>query len=189
MTFDAIPDAGDTPREKALSKLVGELERHVARDGWEQPIRLFALVRTGTVIKVDPAAAARLPEDAVKAAEADPEHMLSIEQDKVPATHDLESLIGALSWPDVVDGAAIAVERIVLPPEAQEDMPTDEAEALTYLMEHPERQDVRLAAGVLRTGEKWTAVRTRGNDDDLLVLSGPDLADGLVAALAATFED
>src|SRR5665648_8012 len=60
-------------------------------------------------------------------------------------------------------------------------------EALAYLMAHPDRQDVRMAVGVLRSGESWCAVRTRANDDDDAVAGGRDLVPGLVEAVTATF--
>ncbi len=68
-------------------------------------------------------------------------------------------------------------------------MPSDPDEALSYLAEHPEREDVRLAVAVLRDGPSWCAIRTRRNDDPTQVALGPDLVPGLVAALTATFED
>ena len=67
-------------------------------------------------------------------------------------------------------------------------MEDDPDEALAYLMGHPERQDVRLAVGVLRSGESWCAVRTRTNDDDASVAGGADLVPGLVEAVAATLD-
>ena len=65
-------------------------------------------------------------------------------------------------------------------------MPAGQDEALAYLMGHPDRQDVRIAVGALRTGETWSAIRTRAHDDDAAVAMGPDLVPGLVAALRAT---
>jgi hypothetical protein len=55
-------------------------------------------------------------------------------------------------------------------------------------MAHPDRQDVRIAAAVLRTGEVWTALRTRAHDADDAVAGGPDLVPGLLDALRATFD-
>ncbi|WP_454300390.1 hypothetical protein [Salana multivorans] len=45
---------------------------------------------------------------------------------------------------------------------------------------------MRLAAGVLRTGESWCAIRTRSHDDDLEVAGGQDAVPGLVEALRTT---
>jgi hypothetical protein len=78
------------------------------------------------------------------------------------------------------------VERFVVPPEAERDLPDDPEQALGALLSHPDRQDVRLAVGVLRDGTSSCAVRTRSNDHDFAVGTGPDLAPGLVHALADT---
>ena len=64
----------------------------------------------------------------------------------------------------------------------------DDDAALAYLMAHPDRQDVRIAVAALRTGEAWTALRTRAHDADGDVASGPDLVPGLTEALRATFD-
>ena len=63
-------------------------------------------------------------------------------------------------------GAALTVERIIVPPEVEEQAPADPEAAVEFISNHPERQDVRLAAGVLRSGESWTAVRARAFDQD-----------------------
>jgi len=57
------------------------------------------------------------------------------------------------------------------------------------LLAHPERDDVRMAVGVLRSGESWCAVRTRSHDEDTSVIGGPDLVPGLVEGLRATLEN
>jgi hypothetical protein len=67
-------------------------------------------------------------------------------------------------------------------------MPPDDDAALAYLMAHPDRQDVRLAVGALRTGETWSALRLRSADADDDVAGGPDLVPGLLEALQATFD-
>ena len=77
----------------------------------------------------------------------------------------------------------------MVPPEAEVAMPQDHDEALAYLQEHPERQDVRIAVSVLRNGPSWCAIRTRLNDSPTAVALGPDLVPGLIEALRATFQD
>lgn len=170
-----------------LADAVVEIERHVAGGGWDAPVRVFALVSTARALEVEPDLAERLGADVVLAAQADAGHLISVEQDSLPAAETLEDLLARLSWPDTVDGAAVVVERVVLPPAAEEAMPADPDEALAYLMAHPDRQDVRMAVGVLRSGESWCAVRTRANDDDGAVAGGRDLVPGLVEAVTATF--
>jgi hypothetical protein len=171
-----------------LAEAVREIERHVATGGWDGPVRVFALVRTARALEVEPGLAAQLPDDVLALAARDPAHLTSIEQEGLPAAGDLEELLGGLSWPDGVDGAAVTVERVVLPPAAEEGLPDDPDRALTYLAEHPDRQDVRIAVGVLRDGSSWCAVRTRINDSDDAVGQGATLVPGLVAGMLATFE-
>ncbi len=176
-----------TPATAHLADAVREIERHVATAGWDGPVRVFALVSTAAALEVEPQLATQLPPEVVALARADAGHLTSIEQEGLPAAGDLEDLLARLSWPGTVDGAAVVVERVVLPSTAEEAMPADADAALEYLMNHPDRQDVRLAVGVLRTGESWCAVRSRADDSDDSVGGGPDLVPGLVAAVAATF--
>ena len=176
-----------TPVQVALAGAVREIERHVATAGWDGPVRVFALVRTAAALDASPELADQLPPDVVAAAQSDPTHLTSVEQEGLPPATDLEELLGGLLWPGTVDGAAVVVERVMLPPAAEEEMPADDDAALAYLMAHPDRQDVRIAVGALRTGESWTALRTRAHDADADVAVGPDLVPGLLEALRATF--
>ncbi|MGC0143505.1 MULTISPECIES: PPA1309 family protein [unclassified Pseudactinotalea] len=177
----------DESRSHALAAAVIELERHAAAGGWDAPVGIYALVRTADALAENPAVATQLGAEVVAAAEADPEHLTSIEQDGLPESANLEELLAQLAWPETVHGAAIVVERIVVPPEAEQGMPSDPEEAVAYLMGHPDRQDVRVAAGVLRSGESWCVLRSRANDSDDAVAGAPDAVPGLVHALAATF--
>lgn len=171
-----------------LADAVHEIERHVATAGWDGPVRVFALVRTSSALEAEPGLASQFSADVVAAAMNDPHHLTSVEQEGLPPSDDLESLLGSLAWPETVDGAAVVAERVVLPAEAEAAMPDDADEALSYLMQHPQRQDVRLAVGVLRSGQSWCAVRTRQADADDAVAGGPDVVPGLVAAVAATLD-
>ena len=63
------------------------------------------------------------------------------------------------------------------------------AELEKWVTKHPERQDVRMAVGVLREGTRQAAIRLRSKDADTEVLSGPDLVPNLAEALLATFEE
>lgn len=171
---------------RSLADAVHEIERHVASGGWDGPVRVFALVHTAAALATEPSLAAQLPAEVVAAARADEHHLTSVEQEGLPPSDDLEELLAGLSWPATVDGTAVVVERVVLPSAAEEAMPADPDEALGYLMSHPDRQDVRLAVGALRTGETWCAVRTRANDADDQVAGAVDLIPGLVEAVLAT---
>jgi hypothetical protein len=178
----------DQPRHQALTDAVHEIERHVASGGWDGPVRVFALVETARALATEPSLEAQLPVAVVELARQDPTHLTSIEQEDLPPAGSLEDLLAGLSWPPGVDGAAVVVERVVLPPAAEEGMPEEPDDALRYLMDHPDRQDVRIAVGVLRSGSSWCAVRTRANDADDAVGGGPDLVPGLVSAVATTLD-
>lgn len=159
-----------------------DTERHVARLGWDQPPRLFALVRTALLQEREPSLQQQL-------AEADPDSLTAVEQEGLTPTADLESLLGRISWPEGVEGAAIAVERIVVPPEAERDLPADPRAATDALMEHADRKDVRLLAACLRDGQQICLLRQREHDTDDAVAVGQDLAPGLTHALALTLRD
>lgn len=181
------PAGPEGPAQRALAEAVAEIERHVATGGWDGPVRVFALVRTQAALAAEPALASQLPPAVLSVAASDADHLTSVEQEGLPASDDLEGLLGAIAWPDGVDGAALTVERIVLPPEAERDLPADPDQALTALLAHPQRQDVRLAVGVLRDGPSWCAVRQRAADRDDAVGQGAEVVPGLVEALRATF--
>jgi hypothetical protein len=159
-----------------------ETERYVAGAGWDQPPRLFALVRTAGLLEHEPHLADQLEQ-------GEDDGLTAIEQDGLPDTSSLESFLAQLAWPDDVDGVALAVERLVVPPEAERDLPEDPDEAAVALAEHPDRKDVRLLVAVLRDGESTCLLRQREHDTDDKVASGPDIAPGLVQALSATLQD
>lgn len=171
-----------SPTFTALRDAAAETERHVARVGWDQPPRLFALVRNASLIAREPAMRAQL-------GQADPNAYSSVEQTGLPPTSHLESTLGGIAWPAEVDGVALAVERIVVPPEAERDLPDDPDAAVDALAAHPARKDVRLVVAVLRTGDAVCLLRQRDHDEDDAVAIGRDLAPGLVHALRATLEE
>ena len=176
-------------RSRALARAVTETEAHVAAFGWDQPVRVFALARTAEALRTDPDLAEFLDASAVEEARTDPELLTVVEQEGLPAAADLEHLLAQLAWPESVHGAAISVERLVLPPAAQEeaDAITDATERLAFLQARPDREDIRMVVGVLRSGESWCALRSRAHDDDASVYQGEQLVPGLVEALATTF--
>ncbi|MBD7920201.1 hypothetical protein H9657_18165 [Cellulomonas sp. Sa3CUA2] len=186
------PSADDTAPEararRALADAVREVEHHVAAAGWDAPVRVFALVRTQEALAAEPGLADQLAPEVLAAALADDQHLTSVEQEGLPDADDLEALLGGLTWPPTVHGAAVTVERVVLPPGAEDDLPSDPEAAVAALLAHPQRQDVRLAVAVLRGGPSWCAVRTRAHDSDDAVGLGPDLVPGLVEAVRATLE-
>jgi hypothetical protein len=174
------PPAGANP---TLDRLTLDLERHVASGGWDQPTHLFALVETVELVRREPALAADL------GLAAEPGSLTPVDQGDLPEHGSLDELLGGIGWPTEVLGAAVTVERLMLPPDVERDIPAAEGEALRWLGEHPDRQEVRLVVAVLRDGSRASAVRMRAHDDDTSVLTGRDLVPGLADALAATFAD
>jgi len=181
-----------TAADDSLSGLLREIENHVAAGGWDQEARLFALVPTRELLAREPGLASLLGIDhgggpgAVGAASMP---MTPVEQEELPDYASLEELLMGLAWPSDVAGAALVVERVVLPPEVEAELPSDEAQALAVLSTHPLRQDVRLAVAALRGGGRCAAMRFRLHDDPVAVLTGADLVPGLTEALASTLED
>lgn len=167
-----------------LTRLVVDVERHVAARGWDQPPQLYALVETAELLRREPQLAQQLGLLTSAAGELTP-----VEQGELPAHASLEELLGGVAWPPEVLGAALAVERLMVPPLVEDELPQDEQAALRWLAEHPERQDVRLVVAVLRDGTRAAAVRVRGHDDEMSVLTGPDLVPGLADALGETLRD
>ncbi len=158
-----------------------DTERHVARSGWDQPVRLFALVPTRELLEHEPQLAAGMAtHDAVTGA------LSAVEQDDLPGSSGLEELLARIAWPEQVAGCALAVERIVVPPDAERDLPDDAAEALRAVADHPARADVRLLVAVTRDGSARCLLRQRAHDSDDRVALGEDIAPGLVHALRAT---
>ena len=166
-----------------LDQLTLDIERHAAAAGWDQPPHLFALVETADLLRREPQLADQL------GAVGDPASLTPVDQGDLPEHASLEELLGAISWPPEVLGTALTVERLMVPPSAEQDMPQQESAALRWLAEHPHRQEVRLVVAVLRDGSRSAALRMRAHDDETSVLTGSDLVPGLADALAATLAD
>lgn len=159
-----------------------ETERHVAAAGWDQAPRLFALVRTAGLLEREPHLRDEL-------GHGDDGAMTAIEQEGLPSTSSLETILARLAWPQEVDGVALAVERLVVPPEAEQGLPENPDQAAEALAAHPDRKDVRLLVAVLRDGASACLLRQRDHDTDDRVASGPEIAPGLVQALLVTLQD
>ncbi|MFD7277416.1 PPA1309 family protein [Streptomyces sp. NPDC059862] len=170
-----------------LTRAVLEIDEYTSGLGWDQPARLFALVDTAQLRAQEPALAAQLGlGDEQEAAGLTP-----IEQDEVPTDKPLDEFLGTIAWPDAVAGCALTVERLMLPPSAEAQVPEDldEAALTKWVARHPERQEVRMTVAVLRDGARESALRLREKDSPTEVLTGSELVPGLAQALAATFED
>lgn len=184
--FDPGVEAGvEAGADPALAAAVLEIEAHVARAGWDQPGRLYALVDTASLLVQEPALAAAMGLDGDVA----PGSLTSVEQEELAPDQPLEQLLETIMWPENVAGCAAAVERLVLPPEVDADIPEEASAAAAFAREHPLRQEVRMVAGATRTGATYCALRLRSHDDDQSVVGGADLVPGLLALLVATLQE
>lgn len=162
-----------------LTAALIEVERHVARSGWDQPARLFALVRTADLIAAEPGLAEHLqhgPGDGYT----------SIEQEEFSAGADLADTLARIAWPATVDGCVLALERTFVPPEVEAELPDDPHQAALVVAEHPKRLDLRVVVGVTRDGGNHGVARIRGTEAELL--GGTDLVPALTLALSRTLD-
>lgn len=169
----------------ALRTAVREIETHASEAGWDQPARLYALVPTSDLLAREPALAAAMGLDEVTAAGS----LTPVEQDDVPVDKPLEAVLGRIMWPAEVFGCAAVVERLVLPPTADGELPEDPGAAEQYAADHPDRQEVRIVAGATRDGATYCALRMRSHDDAFSVLESPDLVPALLELLRSTLEN
>ncbi|MEU0113331.1 PPA1309 family protein [Streptomyces bobili] len=170
-----------------LTRAVLEIDEYASGLGWDQPARLFALVDTARLRTQEPGLAAQLGlADAPETTGLTP-----IEQDEVPTDKPLDEFLATIAWPDAVVGCALTVERLMLPPSAEAQVPQglSEAKLTQWVAGHPDRQEVRMTVAVLRDGARDSALRLRQKDSPTEVLTGSALVPGLAEALSATFED
>lgn len=163
-----------------LSRAIAEIEQHVGADGWDQPPRLYALAEADELLRRAPVLAAELGIEPSGSAER---ALIPIEQE-MPDT-SLEELLSTISWPDEVVGAALVVERIVLPEGVEESVPAD-TDVNEWAQRHPERTDVRIVAAALRDGPRASALRVRGHETEGDLIRDPEFSPDLSAALAET---
>lgn len=166
-----------------LRVAVVEVERHASQAGWDQRARLFALVRTADLAVAEPDLAVELG-----IGDGMVELFTPVEQELDDHADTLEELLSRIVWPDTVEGSLAVVERLVLPPDVEEAVPDDPMAAAEFAAAHDAREDVRIAAGVLRSGESHCVLRLRSHDSDAALLHGPDVVPGLIAALRETLE-
>jgi hypothetical protein len=187
-TISTMNSAGPAPI--MLEAVAAEIEAFVGQSGWDIPPTLFALVPT-RLLAADPAAATVLSGDQPVDAEAIAETAITpIAQEELP-DEPLDEILAQIGWPDEVIGCALSQEIVMLPPSAEpelDDLSIDSAASVA--VDHPDRREARLVVAVLRDGRSAAVLRLRGTaetGDDLL--TGPDLAPNLVAALSATLKD
>jgi hypothetical protein len=165
--------------DEGLATAVLEIERHAAEAGWDQPARLFALVETARLAEREPQLATGLGDA----------RLTPIEQEGLVPGRALEDQLAEISWPDTVHGCAALVERVVLPPDVEAQLPDEPGPAATFAAEHPDRQEVRIVAAATRTGASYRALRLRAHDQDESVLTGPELVPGLLELVRGTLDD
>lgn len=176
-----------------VGSIAREVEEFVAAGGWQQPPQLFALVPTAELLSQQPELADSLDPDA---------ELTPVAQDSLP-NDDLAEALATIAWPELVQGCALAQEIIVLPPDAEEELPevdessgvsaTDVERLKQAAAGHPQRTEARLVAAVLRDGPAACVMRLRGvrtGSDDAEpgeeIVEHPELAPNLVDALRAT---
>lgn len=174
-------DIGNT--DPALAAAVLELETHASGQGWDRPATLYALVDTAALAAKEPALAALMGLDDFSAAGS----MTPVEQEQL--TRPLEEVLPSISWPAEVVGCAAVVERLVLPPGVDDEIPEEPAAAEAFARQHPDRQEVRMVVGVTRAGASYCALRLRAHDDPESVVAGDDLVPQLVDLLRGTLEE
>ncbi|WP_431680362.1 PPA1309 family protein [Kitasatospora sp. KL5] len=186
MSDAPLTPAGDglPPAASPLTRAALEIDEYAATLGWDLPARLFALVDTAALRKADPRLARQLG-----LADNEATGLTPVEQEELPAGAELDKFLGTIAWPDQVAGCALVVERLMLPPGAEQSRPKNatEKELAGWVANHPQRQEVRITAAVLRDGSREIALRLREKDVAREVLTGPDLVPGLTDALLATF--
>ncbi|WP_158886410.1 PPA1309 family protein [Amycolatopsis anabasis] len=141
--------------ETSVAALAREVEEFVASGGWDQPPQLFALVPTEALIREQPELAEQL---------GDAGPLTPVAQEALPEG-DLAEALATIAWPDAVAGCALAQEIIVLPPDAEAELPDEgagDAERLRQAAaDHPRRTEARLVAAVLRDGQGACVMRLR----------------------------
>jgi len=175
----------------ALAAALLEIDRHLEEGGWDQPPRLYALVRTAELVREEPALAKTLglpdPADVV-----DGEQLTPVEQETPQSGQPLDEWLSGIGWPAEVLGCALAHEVLALPPSAEADIPAGaDADPIAWAAAHPKRREVRMLVGVLRDGARASMLRVRATsaDEPDDVVSGDDLAPRMADALAATLVD
>lgn len=174
----------ELPADPALAAAVLEIEAHIATGGWDQPARLYALVDTARLVAQEPALAASMGLDDASGQGS----FTPVEQEPLPPGQALERTLESIAWPGDVAGCAAVVERLVLPPDVDPEIPDDPAEAERFAREHPLRQEVRIVAGATRAGATYCALRLRAHDDDQSVVDGTELVPGLLDLLRSTLD-
>ena len=147
----SLDPLGSLDADPALAAAVLEIESHIAEGGWDQPRRLYALVPTADLVRREPDA--RRGDGArrrVRRGLAHPGRAGPAAARPAPRGRADRDRLAA-----EVAGCAAVVERLVLPPDADGAVPDDAEAAEQFAREHPDRQEVRIVAGVTRAGSTY----------------------------------
>ncbi len=175
----------DSPQAFGLVAALADIDVHLATGGWDQPTRLYALVKTQELVHAEPGLAQALGLDV----RADDESLTPVEQEPPAPGQPLDDWLARIGWSPDVAGCALAQEVFALPPSAESELPGD-VDPIEWVASHPQRREVRMVVGVLRGGPRTSILRVRGTGDTPDdVISGEHLVPRLADALAATFAD
>lgn len=181
-----VAEAPDAEIPDVLVAALAEIERHVGAEGWDQPARVFALVRTDELMRAEPALADQL-------ADAAPDSLSAIEHDDVftgdaaaPAVAQVVAALEDVEWSPGVAGVALVLQRGFLPAGVEVNLPEDADAAAAVVDAHPARQDMRVVVGVLRDGTAHGLARLRERPDELR--GGAQLAPALTEVLLRTLQ-
>ncbi len=166
----------DPPGMDTFEAALLEAEAFVARGGWGQPPRLFSVAPKSVLAAADSELAAKL-------ADAEPDALIPVLQEDLPAGEPSD-VLATIRWPEDVMGCVLVTEIVTLPPEAEKELPKDPAETEEWARRRSDAKAARLAVGVTRAGGHICGLRLEGDDD---IEIGDDLADDLVTALLDTF--
>ncbi|WP_393916219.1 PPA1309 family protein [Halostreptopolyspora alba] len=168
-----------------IREAVMELERHSSEKGWDQPIRVYALVATTDLVEREPALAEMLGLGEDVAAD----DLTPVEQEPLPSEMSIEEALGRMAWPETVAGCALVMERLVMKGSDETVAPPEGTDTGQWAKDQPDAEEVRMVAGVLRDGSRHSALRMRKYDSEDQVLNGEDLVPALTSALALTLSD
>lgn len=160
----------------SLPAVAREVEEFAATGGWDQAPQLFALVPTEHLLREQPDLSGQVDKSAP---------LTPVAQDSLPEG-DLGAALATIMWPPAVAGCALVQEIVMLPPEAEAELPDAEDHMARVAASHPQARQARLVAAVLRDGAVACVLRVR---DDGEVVEHPQLAPNLTDALLSTFAD
>lgn len=176
--------------QQALNRAVREAVEYVHAEGWDRSPSLFALVPTAALADV-------LGE------RADDAPLAVVEQEPLPegiegGSPELADFIARTSWPAGVVGAVLAQEIMVISPEAADSFAGASLAEVRQRADGGDARQARLFSGVIADGPNLTLIQPRPTEeelaergpfaeDDIELKDGSGVADGVLAALHATF--